>query len=292
MLFSSQASFFQSSLLVRPNSTTSLFSKLSAKGSIRSFAVKELSWCSPGKQNNYNIYKTKKNEQTLSHTDLKHHIPDPPTYFGIIAAMSKNRVIGIDGKLPWKVPIDRTYFEKVANQKVLILGKTTFHESNNGAHVSFARCCIVVSKTLTENPPKHDPTRIHFVSSFSDALGLARHLENTQKQHDVVKKSHEVNEHEKQSLEIDCWIAGGERIYEEALRHKSAQELHLTRIDMDVNIDDKELSSFARFPARYRWDNIFKLYREWEIEGVDMNNKNRSHNCMFQIYHRQRRKSI
>jgi dihydrofolate reductase len=45
----------------------------------------------------------------------------------IIAAMSKNRVIGFKNKLPWKLPADLNRFKKITMGKPIIMGQTTFH---------------------------------------------------------------------------------------------------------------------------------------------------------------------
>ena len=61
--------------------------------------------------------------------------------------------------------------------------------------------------------------------------------------------------------DINCWIAGGERLYSEALLHSSAQCIHLTLVDYDLdpNITHQHL---ARFPVKYRWDHKFRLIHQ------------------------------
>ncbi len=44
----------------------------------------------------------------------------------LIAAMSKNRVIGRGNKLPWNIPEDLKYFRDKTNGRVLIMGRKTF----------------------------------------------------------------------------------------------------------------------------------------------------------------------
>ncbi len=43
-----------------------------------------------------------------------------------IIAMSKNRCIGIDGKIPWHIPNDFRWFKEFTTGKKLIVGKNTF----------------------------------------------------------------------------------------------------------------------------------------------------------------------
>lgn len=44
----------------------------------------------------------------------------------LIAAISKNRVIGKDGRLPWDLPADLAYFKKITMGHPLIMGRKTF----------------------------------------------------------------------------------------------------------------------------------------------------------------------
>lgn len=46
----------------------------------------------------------------------------------IIAAMSENRVIGRDNRMPWKLPKDRKRFHKITTGHPVIMGRKT-HES-------------------------------------------------------------------------------------------------------------------------------------------------------------------
>lgn len=43
-----------------------------------------------------------------------------------IVAMSENRVIGIDGKLPWHLPNDLQHFKKLTVGKNILMGRKTF----------------------------------------------------------------------------------------------------------------------------------------------------------------------
>lgn len=44
----------------------------------------------------------------------------------LIVAMSKNRVIGKDGKMPWHLPNDLKYFKQVTTDNVVVMGRKTF----------------------------------------------------------------------------------------------------------------------------------------------------------------------
>ncbi|MDH3973856.1 MAG: type 3 dihydrofolate reductase [Deltaproteobacteria bacterium] len=44
----------------------------------------------------------------------------------LIAAMSENRVIGIDNRLPWRLPADMKWFKEKTMGKPIIMGRKTF----------------------------------------------------------------------------------------------------------------------------------------------------------------------
>lgn len=181
--------------------------------------------------------------------------------FGIIAAMAINRVIGVDGKLPWNlISEDRRYFEDITRGKVLIIGRNTLRERDDGSHIGHVRKCIVVSTTL--DPAQYaDTERIRIAKSFVEALRLAKEF----------SPATNVGPHERggdgsddELGAIDCWVGGGELIFEEALKHPNAQEVHLTEIDLDVPFNSHSESNVARFPRKYTWDRHFMLSEKRE----------------------------
>lgn len=44
----------------------------------------------------------------------------------LVAAMGKNRVIGIDGRMPWHLPADLKRFKQITMGKPVIMGRKTF----------------------------------------------------------------------------------------------------------------------------------------------------------------------
>jgi dihydrofolate reductase len=184
----------------------------------------------------------------------------PVDKFGIVAAMSRNRVIGVDGALPWKLPADRMYFKHLTNGKALILGRRTLLEDSELRHIAHASRVIVLSRTLAEADltalqADHSDLSLSFslARSFPAALDLARRLER-EKEPDESTKGGSAS-----ANQIECWVVGGERVYQEAILHPSADQLHLTVVDIDVDERNLTNGSIARFPAKYRWDNKFQL---------------------------------
>lgn len=194
----------------------------------RSLAVKVLDWCAkPGSV-----------PRNRASTTPKESSPAivPIASFGIIAAMSKNHVIGVNGRLPWNLRSDRRAFKAATADSVLVLGRRTFDEEANRCHITHAAHSIVVSKTLAEDYSIPEAS-IRVARSFPKALDIAREL--------------------CADGELECWVAGGEKLYHEALLHPSASTLLLTIVDTEIDVTDK--SHVARFPAKYRWDNKFRL---------------------------------
>ena len=51
---------------------------------------------------------------------------EPLVPVAMIVAMAKNRVIGVDGKLPWYLPEDLKFFKRMTQAKPLVMGRKTF----------------------------------------------------------------------------------------------------------------------------------------------------------------------
>jgi dihydrofolate reductase len=48
------------------------------------------------------------------------------TIISLVAAMSTNRIIGINNSLPWNIPEELQYFKKITMGKPIIMGRKTF----------------------------------------------------------------------------------------------------------------------------------------------------------------------
>ena len=45
--------------------------------------------------------------------------------------MSRNRIIGVNGGLPWSLPEDRKNFKALTTGKVLVVGRKTYEEEQD-----------------------------------------------------------------------------------------------------------------------------------------------------------------
>lgn len=82
----------------------------------------------------------------------------------LVAAMGRNRVIGLHGAMPWHLPADLKHFKQITMGKPMIMGRKT-HEAIGRALPG--RKNIVVSRTL-----RNSPRDIIVAASIDEALAL------------------------------------------------------------------------------------------------------------------------
>lgn len=168
--------------------------------------------------------------------------PDYRPKVSLIAAMSKNYVIGMDEKIPWRIPGEQKRFKELTMGKTIILGRKT-HESIGRPLPG--RKTIVISRSKNFDGPN-----CITVESLYDALLLAKDEE-------------------------EVFIAGGGRVYEEALPF--ADCIYLTVID-------REYDGNVFFP-KFNMELFEKTYEE-RMEGeipytyYTLNRKNDRISCV------------
>ena len=117
----------------------------------------------------------------------------------LVWAMGENRVIGSDGRLPWRLPAEMAHFKRVTMGHPVIMGRRTFASMKRPLQ---GRTNIVLSRTGFGAPPG-----VQVVTDFAAALAIARE----QCARDRVHKA---------------MVVGGADIYALALPH--ADLLHVT----------------------------------------------------------------
>lgn len=122
----------------------------------------------------------------------------------MIAAMSQNRVIGINNDLPWHLPDDMKYFMETTTGRTVIMGR----------------------KNYESLPPKFSPlpNRTNIVitrQSGYEAKGCT-----------VVASMEEALEYARAQNESKTFIIGGGQIYE--LGMKLAEKIYLTEIHAEI----------------------------------------------------------
>ena len=114
----------------------------------------------------------------------------------IIVAMSENRVIGREGKIPWDLPEDRKKFQMLTMGNAIVMGRRTYDEIGHPL-----------------------PGRMTYLLSGTKKV----ELENCH----TVQSLEEVWEKEKNTGR-DIFICGGASVYEEALRN--TDKIYVTKL--------------------------------------------------------------
>ena len=119
----------------------------------------------------------------------------------LIAALAKNRAIGIGNKMPWHLPADFAWFKQNTLGHPVIMGRKTFESIGRPLP---GRRNIVVTRNASLAAPG-----IEFAHSLEEAIALTR--------------------------EAEPFVIGGATLYAEAL--PSATHLYLTEVDADPAAD-------------------------------------------------------
>jgi dihydrofolate reductase len=131
----------------------------------------------------------------------------------LIVAMGRNRVIGRDNGLPWRIPEDLAYLKRVTMGHALIMGRTTFESI--GRPLPGRRTIVVTRQTSWHAPG----------TETADSLARAWQI---------------------CSAEEEAFVAGGAALYEEGLL--LADRLLITEIDREYAGD----TFFPAIPATFR----------------------------------------
>lgn len=89
----------------------------------------------------------------------------------MIAALARNRVIGRDGGLPWRLPDDSAHFRRTTLGKPVVMGRLTFESM--GAELDGRRNVVVTSD------PEFAAPGVEVVRSLEEALELTRDADET-----------------------------------------------------------------------------------------------------------------
>ena len=120
----------------------------------------------------------------------------------LIAARSRNNVIGKDGKIPWKIRGEQEQFRRLTTGNTVIMGRRTYEEIG---HPLPGRETIVVSRTK-----QFCGEALRTAASLAEALKTAEGG--------------------------DIFIAGGHSLYKEAI--PVADVMYITEVDLVVEDGD------------------------------------------------------
>jgi dihydrofolate reductase len=172
-------------------------------------------------------------------------------HFKAIAAMSLNRVIGAQGKIPWYLPDDFKWFKQMTMGHVIVMGRKTFESIGDPLP---SRKNLV----LTRHPQSLIKKHPEIFGQYHEWRGgkflkrpyqfhFSRLGEKVETEIFIFNSLDKLNPGE---FPNDIFICGGAQIYEEALPRCS--DLYLTVVKREVEGD-------AFFPP---FENKFKLVEE------------------------------
>jgi dihydrofolate reductase len=139
-----------------------------------------------------------------------------------VAAMAKNRVIGVNNTLPWHLPEDLQFFKDKTKGKIMIMGRKTFESLPKPLP---GRYHLVITRQTNY---KVDHPMVEILGSLPEAIARAKAM--------IPHWPEEV-----------CIVGGGE-IYKESL--PVLHRIYLTVIEKDFEGD-------AKFPEFD--ESVFKL---------------------------------
>ncbi len=147
----------------------------------------------------------------------------------IIAAMSSNRVIGTENKLPWNIPDELKRFREITSGHPIIMGRKT--------HESIGKVLPNRTNIIITRDPEYKVEGAVVVHSLDEALDEAS------------KKT--------LSHDREIYVIGGGEIYKQAI--PKADKLYLTIID-------KEYAGDTYFPD---YSEFKKVIKEEKMETED-----------------------
>lgn len=152
----------------------------------------------------------------------------------LIAAVSENYVIGLNGTIPWRIPEDMKRFKELTIGHPVIMGRKTYESLPKSFQPLPRRLNIVLSSQLA-----YEPLGVHVAHSLEDAL-------------------QDLRDHKLFITEINdetVFIIGGEKVYREAF--PLAERIEMTRVHKTVGGD-------AFFPSldMREWKEQQRLPRE------------------------------
>jgi dihydrofolate reductase len=123
---------------------------------------------------------------------------------GLVWARSSNGIIGVDGRIPWRIPEDLAHFSELTAGSTVVMGRATWESLPPKFRPLSGRRNVVLSRD-----PGYDAPGAETSTDLDDALGRG----------------------------ADVWVMGGNAVYQAALA--SADVLVVTEVDLVVDGDTK-----------------------------------------------------
>jgi len=167
--------------------------------------------------------------------------------FHAIAAMSENRVIGNQGKIPWHLPEDFRWFKHKTMGGTLVMGRKTFESIGKPLP---GRKTIVLTHSNISIPGVEICTDAQLlISRFSDAFDPLATRPDRLAGEDTTPSRHS-----------PPWICGGEQIYRRLLAECRA--LYLTLVKGKVEGD----AFFPEFENDFSLEQVIRENKSFRVE--------------------------
>lgn len=127
----------------------------------------------------------------------------------LIAAMDRNRTIGIGNKLPWRLPAEMAFFKQTTIGKTVLMGRKTFE--------SLPKPLKDRRNVVLTRQSNYEPEGCEILHSIEAALALSK--------------------------EEELIVIGGEDIYAQFLPF--ADKIHLTEVDVEIEGGDAFFPAFS-----------------------------------------------
>ena len=134
-------------------------------------------------------------------------------HLSIVAAVSRNHVIGKDNQLLWNLPADMAHFKQLTSGHAVIMGSKTYLSLPERFRPLPNRLNIILSRTIHDNIEGQSPV---WVTQLKDATDTASHYAAINQQQEF-------------------FVIGGGDLYTLAL--PLAKTLYLTHVDAEYEGD-------------------------------------------------------
>lgn len=166
----------------------------------------------------------------------------------IIYASSVDGVIGRNNEIPWYIPEDFKSFKEITSsgqQNVVIMGKNTFN--------SIGKALPKRENIVLTTDKSFSPENVVVKESIEDALSYIK------------------NKEKETNTEIDVFVIGGERVYNEFMKFKELSKVYHTAVDISVKDGDTffkpDLSEFKMTKNERHFSekgNLTFIFREFD----------------------------
>ncbi len=143
----------------------------------------------------------------------------------LVVAMGANRVIGVDGSLPWRLPEDLANFKRITLGHPMVMGRATYESIGRPLP---GRTTIVVTRDQGWSPG--DVEGVEVVHSLVEALRRGAELDD------------------------EVFVVGGAQVYHQALEEGRVDAMVVTRVAASPDGD----TFFPRIDWQ-AWDEVGRV---------------------------------